>query len=831
MIECPKCKTENTSDSEFCKKCATPLPSSEDISAIPTKALKTPIKELTRGSTFTGRYEIIEELGEGGMGKVYRVEDTKLKQEIALKLITPEIALDKKTIERFRNELKTARKIRHKNVCGMYDLGEEKGTHYITMEYVRGEDLKRLIRKIGQLGAGQTIPIAKHICEGLEEAHRLGVVHRDLKPQNVMVDEDGNARIMDFGIARSLEAKGITGAGVMIGTLEYMSPEQVEGKETDQRSDIYSLGVILYEMITGRLPFEGDTPLSIALKHKTEEPLEPRKFNAQIPENLSRVILRCMEKDREKRYQRVEELLSELSKIEKGIPTTERMIPKRKAKKEKIDEIEWKRPIIYGGMAILIILLIVGGIYLFKGHLEAIDSIAVLPLHNISGDPEQEYFADGMTEALISELVKIKGLKRVISRTSAMRYKETEKSMPEIARELNVDAVIEGSVLLVGERVRITAQLIEARTDRHMWADSYERDLRNILALQRELARAIAKEIKIAVTPEEQVRLATYSPVNPEAYQLYLKGRYLWNKRTGEDLKKALVYFERAIEKDPNYALAYTGLADTYLVLPSYLAFPPTETYSKGKEAALKALEIDDTLAEAHTSLANVMKYYFDWKSVEKEYKRAIELSPSYATAHHWYAYDLMLMGRHDEAIEEINLAQELDPHSLIINANVGYVLHMARLYDQAIEHYRNRLEMDPNFWVLHQYLGGAYLQKGKYEEAIAEFQEAITLSGSPQDQESIGDLGYSYAVSGRKAEAMKVVSELRELSKGKYISPYHIALIYVGLGQKNQAFEWLNKAIKEPGLFLVHLKVDPRFDSLRSDPRFTTLLKKMGLD
>jgi len=828
-MRCPKCKTENTSDSEFCKKCATPLPSSEDISAIPTKALKTPIKELTRGSTFTGRYEIIEELGEGGMGKVYRVEDTKLKQEIVLKLITPEIALDKKTIERFRNELKTARKIRHKNVCSMYDLGEEKGTHYITMEYVRGEDLKRLIRKIGQLGAGQTIPIAKHICEGLEEVHRLGVVHRDLKPQNVMVDEDGNARIMDFGIARSLEAKGITDAGVMIGTPEYMSPEQVEGKETDQRSDIYSLGVTLYEMITGRLPFEGDSPLSIALKHKTEEPLEPRKFNAQIPENLSRVILRCMEKDREKRYQRVEELLSELSKIEKGIPTSERMIPKRKPKKEKIGEIKWKRPIIYGSMAIIIILLMVGGIYLFKGRREAIDSIAVLPLDNLSGNPEQEYFADGMTEALIRELTKIKALQRVISRTSVMRYKETDKSLPEIASELNVDVVVEGSVLLVGERVRITTQLIEARTDRPMWTDSYERDLRDILTLQRELARAIAKEIKIAVTPEEQVRLAMANPVNPEAHQLYLKGRYLWNKRTGEDLKKALVYFERAIEKDPNYALAYTGLADTYLVLPSYHAFLPTKTYSKGKEAALKALEIDDTLAEAHTSLANAMKFYFDWKSAEKEFKRAIELSPNYATAHHWYAYDLMLMDRHDEAIEEINLAQELDPHSLIINANMGYVLYNARRYYQAIEYYMNALEMDPNFWVLHQYLGRAYVQKGKYEEAIAEFQEAITLSG--RLQENMGDLGYCYAVSGRKAEAMKVVSELKEQSKQKYVSPYHIALIYVGLGQKNQAFEWLNKAIEEPDLFLVHLKVDPRFDSLRSDPRFTTLLKKMGLD
>jgi serine/threonine protein kinase/tetratricopeptide (TPR) repeat protein len=828
-MKCPKCHFENPADNDFCSKCAAPLHPSEETSVSPTETIQAGKEELTRGSTFAGRYEVIEGLGRGGMGEVYRVYDKKIEEEVALELIKTEIASDERTIERVKNELKFARKIAHRNICRMYDLSEKEGTHYITMEYVPGENLKRMIKMMEQLSAAQVIFITKQVCEGLAEAHRLGVVHRDLKSSNIIIDKEGNARIMNFGIARSLEYKGITAAGVMIGTPEYMSPEQVEGKEPDQRSDIYSLGVILYEMITGRLPFEGDTPLSIALKHKAEEPLEPRKFNTQIPENLSRVILRCMEKDREKRYQRVEELLSELSKIEKGIPNSERMIPKRKPKKEKIGEIKWKRLIIYGRMAIIIILLMVGGIYLFKGRREAIDSIAVLPLDNLSGNPEQEYFADGMTEALIRELAKIKAFQRVISRTSVMLYKETDKSLPEIASELNVDAIVEGSVLLIGERVRITTQLIEARTDQPMWTDSYERDLRNILALQRELARAIAKEIKIAVTPEEQVRLAMASPINPEAYQLYLKGRYLWNKRTGEDLKKALVYFERAIEKDPNYALAYTGLADTYLILPSYIAFPPTEAYSKGKEAALKALEIDDTLAEAHTSLADVMKFYFDWKRAEKEYKRAIELSPSYATAHHWYAYDLMLMGRHDDAIKEINLAQELDPHSLIINANMGYVLYNARRYYQAIEYYMNALEMDPNFWVLHQYLGRAYLQEGKYEEAIAEFQEAITLSGSLQ--ENMGDLGYSYAVSGRKAEAMKVVNELKELSTRKYISSYHLALIYVGLGQKNQAFEWLNKAIEEPDIFLVHLKVDPRFDNLRSDPRFTALLKKMGLD
>jgi serine/threonine protein kinase/tetratricopeptide (TPR) repeat protein len=857
-IKCPKCNTDNPDTVKFCGECGTllrsvrgtdptdagpdprsdhpkdagPDPRSgrpfEDI-PVRTETMEAPKKELTTGSTFAGRYQIIEQLGQGGMGKVYKVLDKEVNAKIALKLIKPEIASDKKTIERFRNELKVARDIAHKNVCRMYDLGKEEGAYYITMEYVSGEDLKSFIRRAGYLSPGKAITIANQVCEGLTEAHRLGVIHRDLKPQNIMIDKEGNARIMDFGIARSLRAKGITGSGVMIGTPEYMSPEQVEGKEADHRADIYSLGVILYEMVTGRVPFEGDTPFSIGVKQKSEIPRPPKEVNVQTPEGLNRVILKCMEKEREKRYQSVGELHSELMKLEKDIPTTEKIIAEGKLKTEKIDVKKWKRPLLYGGAAVILILLIIGGISLFTGRQEPIDSIAVLPLENLSGNPEQEYFSDGMTDALISNLAKIGGLK-VISRTSVMQYKGKEKSLPDIARELNVKAVVEGSVLSHGQRVRISAQLIESKTDRHIWTNSYERDFRDILVLQNEIAKAIAQEIQVKLTPQEEKRLDAASQVRPEAYQAYLRGRFFWNKRSEEGLNKAVGYFKEAIEKDPNFSLSYVGLADSYNVLPDYSPIPSNEAYLKAKEAALKALEIDPALAEAHASMAFIVRdYEQDLESAEREFKHAIELNPGYATAHHWYAFLLMYLGRHDESIQEIELARDLDPLSLIINANVGFMLYFAGRYDEALAQYKNAMEIAPDFAELHWYIGMAYEQKGMLDEAEKEFDLAIELSGG--FTKYIAALGHAYAMAGKKEKALKVIDELRELSEREYISPYNMASIYDALGEKDRAFEWLEKAYEINESAVLYLKVDPLFRKIRPDPRFNVLLKKVGLE
>ncbi|MBA7623130.1 Serine/threonine-protein kinase PknD [subsurface metagenome] len=827
-MKCPKCNFDNPADIKFCGECAAPLHPSEEISVAETETAETLIKELTTGSIFAERYQIIEELGKGGMGNVYKIFDKKIKEKVALKLLKPEIGTDKKTIERFSNELKFARKISHRNVCRMYDLGEEEGNHYITMEYVPGEDLKSTIIRVGQLSVGKTIFIAKQVCEGLAEAHRLGVVHRDLKPQNIMLDKEGNVRIMDFGIARSLKTKRLTAAGVIIGTPEYISPEQVEGKETDQRSDIYSLGVILYEMITGRIPFEGETPLSIAVKHKSETPQDPKELNSQIPEDLARLILRCMEKDKEKRYQGADELLSELIKIEKGIPTTERVIPKRKPITSKEITVTFGLKKLFIPALVVIVIVIIGVIIwrLFPEKeavslLPSKSSIAVLPFEDLSPQRDQDHFCDGMTDDIIAKLSKLEGLK-VISRTSVMRYKNKDEDVKVIGRELGVATIVEGSVRRENNNIRVNAKLINVEDGFHLWAETYDRELINVFDIQSDVAGKIARALKAKLSPEEIEGIEKKPTENLEAYSLYLKGRWLWNKRTEEDLNKAIEYFEQAIEEDPNYSLAYVGLADSYIVLPDYSPFPTKKAYPMAKEAVLKALEIDSTLAEAYTSLAMVKESFgWDWSGAERDYKRAIELSPGYATAHHWYGFHLMYLGRHDEAIAEIKLAQELDPLSLVISRNLGQFFYFARQYDQAIEALQRTMDMDPNFSGIHGYLGDAYLQKSMYEEALAEFQKGMSQSA----------IGITYAKMGRREEALQLLDDLIKRSKEEYVSPLGVARFYFALGENDQGFEWLDKAYEERDGLLCVLKIDPECDSVRSDTRFTALLKKMGLE
>ena len=844
-MKCPKCQTDNPSDSKFCRECATPIPASV-ADALPahqkdhisfTKTLETTSDELARGTLFAGRYEIIEELGAGGMGRVYRAYDKKIEEEVALKLIRPEIAAEKRTVDRFRNEIKTARKITHKNVCRTHDLGEEGKTLFITMEYVRGEDLKSLIRRTRTLSTGTAVSIARQVGEGLGEAHSLGVVHRDLKPGNIMIDKDGNAKIMDFGIARSLAGPGTTVEGAVIGTPEYMSPEQVDGKPADQRADIYALGVILFEMVTGRPPFEGETAFSIANKHKSEPAADPRTLNPQVPEDLSRLILRCLEKEKETRYQTTGDLLADLDRVEPSLPAGERTPAGRPATKPKpatsktITVKIIPRKLIIPAFGLIAIVAIVLGLmdFLPGGRKVSLDSIAVLPLRNLSGDPEQEYFVDSMTEALIAELAQISHL-RVISRTSAMMFKEIKKPLPEIAKELNVAVLVEGSVIRSGEQVKISIQLIQANPEKHLLANHYTHAIRDILNLPEEAARSIVDEIKPKLTAEEKTSLQNASHVNPEAYELVLRGRYLLDQFTEQSLWQSIDYFKKAIEKDPAYAKAYHSLGEAYMCLVTFGLMAPLEGQPKGREYIQKATELDGTLAEPHVGLAwDKMFYTRDWEGAEREFKKALELNPNSRDAHEFYGMFLATVrGDWEKALFHLNRALEIDPLNLMLRTNLAGIIWNAGQKDRAFAEIQGVLNLAPNFATAYYSQGLFYIEEKMCEKAIAELEKALSLMGeSPMLK---GPLGFALAMAGRKEEARRILEELKELSKTKYVSSFYIALIHAGLEENDQVFEYLEKAYEENARELIMIKKEPGLAPVRSDPRFADLLNKIGL-
>ena len=769
-------------------------------------------------------YKILAKLGEGGMGVVYKAEDTKLKRIVALKFLSA-IALGGEEKSRFLREAQAAAALNHPNICTIYEVDEADGQMFIAMEFIEGQSLREKI-EVGPLKIEEAIKLATQIADGLQAAHEKGITHRDIKSANIMITEKNQVKIMDFGLAKL--ARGgtmLTKEGMTLGTAAYMSPEQARGEVVDHRTDIWSLGVVLYEMISGRLPFRGEYEQAMMYSILNEDPQPLTALRTGLPMELERIANKTLAKKAEERYQHMDEMLVDLRALEKAIESgmtkerqTKAVLPKR------------KQVYLYGGVASLLILLIGAGFYLWQSreHKAMPNSIAVLPLENLSGDPEQEYFTDGMTEALITNLAKISAL-RVISRTTVMRYKARNKPLPEIAQELKADVVVEGSVLRSGDRVRITAQLLDAATDRHLWAENYERDLRDILALQSEVAQAIAKEIQIKLTAQDQTRLASVRPINPRAYEAYLKGRYYAAKITKEDLNKGFEHFSQALAIEPSYAMAYDGLAYYHIVAVEWLS-SPSEAMPKAREAAKKALEIDEKLAEAHTSLGTVHFWYdWDWVAAEREYKRAMELNPNYAVAHQFYGFYLVAMGRFEQAITELKLAQELEPLSSEISTFLGVSLYFARRYDQAIEIFHKILDLDPNYWFAHLSLGWVYEQTGEIQGSVGALQKAWELEGSILH--ILAALGRAYAVSGKRDEAKRVLAELQEKSRQSYVPLYSIAIIYAGLGENDKAFEWLEKAYEDRSMFLTWLKVDPQLNSLRADPRFAALLRKVGLE
>ena len=786
-------------DSKYCKECATPLPSSKELHIAHTKTLKTLVRRLELGTLFAGRYEVLQELGRGGMGEVYRVMDEKLNEEIALKVLKPEIAAYTETIERFKNELKLARKIAHKHVCKMYDLNEEEETPYITMEYVKGEDLKSFIRKKEWLEEKEAIEIAKQVCEGLTGAHELGIIHRDLKPQNIMIDEKGNTKVMDFGIARSVDAPGVTQTGVIIGTPDYISPEQVEGEKADQRSDIYSLGVILYEMVTGQVPFVGDTALSVAMKHKMEEPSNPRKLNDLVSEDLSRVILWCLKKDKTLRCQTAVELLSELTKIEKKAPITER------------SRTQEEPP---SGTA---------------GISDVQNSIAVLPFTNMSADPEQEYFCDGMAEEVINSLTKIKDL-RVVARTSAFSFKGQNLDVREIGKKLNVGKVLEGSVRVAGNRIRITAQLINVADGYHLWSDRYDREREDVFAIQDEVTMAIVDNLKLKLVKQEKAAVLKRGTDNLEAYNLYLKGSHYIRMYGGKGFDEAIACYQQALHEDPNYAMAYYGLFEVYIALSYWGNVSPKEAIPKARAYAKKALEIDDTNGEAHGALGFInFMHDWDWKAAEPKLKQALELSPNSAMMRMYYSWLLSLLEKHEEAIVEAMRAQALDPISSFINAFVGLTFFFPGQFDRAAAELQKVIKMNPDSYLAHYHLGMVYYAQSNIKGAIMEYKKAVECSGGVPFIEML--VAIAYYESGKKDQARKLFESLIQRAEHEYVPPTSFFLMYIVRGKLGQASKWLKRAGEEHDSYLCWIRIMPSdFFNLPNESRVKALVKKAGI-
>lgn len=829
---------------------------------------------LSSGSKL-GRYQIHSALGAGGMGEVFLAEDTQLRRKVALKILPENIASDKERLRRFEQEALSASALNHPNILTIYEFGAENDTHFLATEFVEGETLRERMQR-EMLSLREVLDIASQVASALNTAHSARIAHRDIKPENIMIRDDGLIKVLDFGLAKltkkkaeAVDTEGETRAqvntapGMVMGTAGYMSPEQARAKETDARSDIWSLGVVLYEMLTRRQPFAGETTTDTlaAILHR-----EPAPLDENTPPELARIIRKALQKDKDERYQTSKDLWIDLKNLKReleiseeiersaipsfaksakaganpssenatvihpaAISTGDTVTPPAVSSAEYIvGEVKKHKFLWVAVSAVLIIALLVGGYYtFFAKRTETFDSVAVLPFVNASGNQETEFLSEGISETLINNFTRIPSL-RVTARSTAFRYKGTEKDPPTIGRELNVGAILTGKVLQRGDSLSVQVDLINAADGTQIWGNQYNGKAAEILDIQQKIARDVSEQLKLKLSGAQEQQIAKNYTTNAEAYQHYLKGRFYWNRRTGENLKKAIQEFQKAVEIDPNFALAYVGLADSYAVMEQYTGTPTSETLPQAKAYAERALQIDEQLAEAHASLGLINGGLWQWAEAEREFKRAIELNPNYPTAHHWYSIYLRRMGRYDEALQESKRAHELDPLSNVINTNLVIAYLLKGDVNAALDQSKKMIELDPNSWLGHNSLAMAYLKQGRYDEAIGKLQETVALS--QRSPLSLADLGYALAISGRRAEALAIVKELEERYAKHEALGSHIASVYAGLGERDQAFAWLEKDFQARSGLLPNIFFSYTYEPLRSDARFAELLRRMNL-